>query len=223
MTQNCEFQSFQELLNFHNFNSKTLNEGAAMIVPELQSLNDDLKALVKICASVKPQVNKNIDQQDDKTDVRLTPLVHCNGLRFEEVVELQKIAWLNVRLDSIVNGLLLKVHWLQTVNSTMRLDRMSVHNVVATGEAPDKTFLMLWNAGAAYLTLQAVTSSLEKAQQIISNLDVSIAIFNSDLSGPKFIPKLLQLASEFLEKATKDMIDAMGRVKFSEAKKNDNS
>jgi hypothetical protein len=214
LSDNNEFQTFEELLDFHNSNSKSFNEEAVKVISELQSVNDGLRELVKGWASVKPRVNEHIDQQGDNLGV---------GQRFEEVIELQKITSLNVGLRSIVNGLLLKVQWLQTVDSTMRLVRMSVHNVVATGEASDETFLMLWEAGTAYLQFQTATSFLRKALEIIDNIDFSPTLFHSDLSGPKFIPQLLQVASEFVEKATKDAMEAVRRVKFSEVKKNDNS
>jgi len=222
LSQNNEFQTFQELLGFHNSNSKSFNEEAVKVISELQSVNDGLRELVKGWASVQPRVDENIDKQSDNIAVGLNSHI-LQGNRFEELIELEKMASLNVGLRSIVNGLLSKVQWLQTVNSTMRLVRMSVHNVVATGEASDETFLMLWEAGTAYLQFQAATSFLRKALEIIDNIDFSPTLFHSDLSGPKFIPQLLQLASEFVEKATKDAMEAVRRVKFSEVKKNDNS
>jgi hypothetical protein len=221
LSDNKEFQTFEELIGFHNSNSKSFNEEAVKMIWELQSVNDGLRELVKGWASVKPRVNEHIDQQGDNMAAGLIALVQGNGSRFEEGIELQKIASLNVGLRSIVNGLLSKVQWLQTVNSTMRLVRMSVHNVVATGEASDETFLMLWEAGTAYLQFQTATSLLRKALGIIDNIDFSSTIFRSDLCGPKFIPQLLQVASEFVEKATKDAIDAMVHVKFIEGKKYD--
>jgi hypothetical protein len=216
LPQNNEFQTFQELLSFHNSNSKSFNEEAVKMISELQSVNDGLRELVEGWASVKPRVNESM------TSKAITWHI-LQGNRFEEVTELEKIASLNVGLRSIINGLLSKVQWLQTVNSTMRLVRMSVHNVVATGEASDETFLMLWEAGTAYLQFQTANSLLRKALEIIDNINFSTAILKSDLCGPKFSLQLLQLASEFVEKATKDAIEAMGSVKFSEAKKNDNS
>lgn len=207
MSDNNEFQTFEELLDFHNSNSKSFNEEAVKVIWELQSVNDGLRELVKGWTSVKPKVNENIGQQGG----------------FEEAIELQKISSLNVCLKSIVNGLLSKVQWLQTVDSTMRQVRMSVHNVVATGEVSDETFLMLWEAGTSYFQFQTATTFLRKALEIIDNIDFSPTIFHFDLSDPKFIPQLLQVASEFVEKAAKDAIDAMVHVKFSEGKKNDNS
>ena len=142
-----------------------------------------------------------------------------------ETIEFEKIASLKAELTSITSELLSKVRWLQTVNYIMRhdLNRFSVSKVVATGEVSERTYLLLWNAGNAYLQFKMATNNVKKTLDIIENTDFSPEILHSDLCGPKFIPKLLQLASEFLEKATKDAIDAVDNVKFSEGKKNGNS
>jgi hypothetical protein len=78
---------------------------------------------------------------------------------------------------------------------------------------------MLWDAGHAYLQFMAATSNVRKTLDIIDNMDFSPTVFHSDLCGPKFIPKLLQLASEVLEKASEYAIHAVGDVKFSEERK----
>jgi hypothetical protein len=96
------------------------------------------------------------------------------------------------------------------------LERLVVQNAVATGKFPKGTPRLLWDAGHAYLQFMAATSNVRKTLDIIDNMDFSQATFHSDLCGPKFIPKLLQLASEVLDKATEYAMHAVADVKFSE-------
>lgn len=219
MSDNREFQTFEELLGFHNSNSRSFDEEVVKVVQELQSVNDNLKKLVQEWVNVKTRGKETILKQGDDAAVGLIVLVQGNGLLFDEQSELEKVASLKVRLRLIINELLSKVQWLQTVNSTMRQIRMSAHNVFESREVPDETFLMIWNAGKAYFRFQEATYSLKKALEIIENTDFSPTIFHSDLCGPKFIPQLLQLSSEFTEKATKAAMDGMSSVGFTREKK----
>lgn len=225
MSDSGKFQTFKELIDFHNSNSKSFNEEALKMISELQSSNDNLKSIVKSWASTKRLISENIDQQNVDKDGGRIVIVRENGAIFTEDVELEKIASLKAELTLIASELLSKVQWLQTVNYIMRhdLDRFSVSKVVATGEVPEGTYLLLWNAGHAYLPFMAATSNVKKSLDIIENMDFAPAVFHSDLCGPKFIPQLLQLSWEVLERATEYAIHAMGDVKFSEEKKNDNS
>lgn len=221
MSDNNEFQTFKELLDFHNSHSKSFNEDVAKMIFRLQSSNDNLKSLVKSWTSTKQQVSENIYQKDDNKDDCRIAIVQENGSILTEDIELDKIASLKTELSLIAKELLPKVQWLQTVNHVMRydLDRFNVPKVVATGEVPEGAYVMLWDAGHAYLQFRAATSNVRKTLEIIENMDFSPAVFHSDLFGPKFIPKLLQLASEFLNKATEYALHAMGDVKFCEGKR----
>jgi hypothetical protein len=213
-----KLQTFKELLDFHNSNSKCFKEEVVRMVFWLQLANDNLKSLVKSWVSTKRKVSENIDQKDDNKDDCRIAIVLENGSIFTEEIELEKIASLKVELSLIASQLLLKVQWLQPVNYVMRhdLDRFSTQKVVATGEVPEGAYVMLWDAGHAYLQFLAATSNVRKTLDIIDNMDFSPAVFHSDLCGPKFIPKLLQFASEVIEKATEYAMHAVADVKFSE-------
>lgn len=215
MSENKEFHAFVELLDFHNSHSKSFNEDVVNLIFKLQSTNDCLKSLVKSWASTKQQVIETFAQQDDIKDICKIAIVHVDGSLFNEDAELEKIASLKAELRLIANELLSKIQWLQTVSNMMRHD-FTVHNVVATREVPEGTCMLLLDAGHAYRQFMAATSNVRKTLDIIENMDFSSAVFHSDLCGPKFIPKLLQLASEVLEKATEYAIHAVGDVKFSE-------
>ena len=209
MNLNNEFQTFEELLGFHNSNSKAFSGEAVKMVSELQSVNAGLRALVKSWSSVKTQVSENIDQQDENKVFRGIAVVQRNGSLFDEVAELEKIGLLKVKLRLIANELLSNLQWLQTVNDTMRQFRMNFRNVVTSGEASDETFLMLWEAGVAFLQFESAACSLRIALGIIGDIDFSSEILYSDLCGPKIITKLLRFTSELLEKATKDASEAL--------------
>jgi len=186
------------------------------MVCELQSSNDNLKLLVKSWFNTKRIVSENTDQKDD---CRIA-ILQENGSIFTEEIELEKIASLKAKLSLIASNLLPKIQWLQTVDYVMRYDlgRLIDQRIVAAGEVPESTFARLWNAGHAYLKFLVVISNLKKALGIIDNMDFSPAVFHSDLCGPKFIPKLLQFASEVLEKATEYAMNVVAEVKFSEKK-----
>jgi len=213
-----EFHTFKELIDFHNSNSSSFNKEAVKMVSKLQSANDNLKAIVKSWASTKRKASENINQKDDnKNDCRIA-IVQENGSIFTEEIELEKIATIKAELSSIASQLLLKVQWLQTVNCVMKYDlyRLIDQKVVATGEVPEGTYRLLWDAGHAYILFLAATHNVQKTLDIIDNMDFSPAVFHSDLCGPKFIPKLMQFASEVLEKATEYAMHAVADVKFSE-------
>jgi len=211
-----EFHTFKELLDFHDSNSRSFFEEAVKMVCELQSSNDNLKLLVKSWFNTKRIVSENTDQKDD---CRIA-ILQENGSIFTEEIELEKIASLKAKLSLIASNLLPKIQWLQTVDYVMRYDlgRLIDQRIVAAGEVPESTFARLWNAGHAYLKFLVVISNLKKALGIIDNMDFSPAVFHSDLCGPKFIPKLLQFASEVLEKATEYAMNVVAEVKFSEKK-----
>ena len=79
MSDNNEFQTFKELLDFHNSNSKCFKEEVVRMVFWLQLANDNLKSLVKSWASTKRKVSENIDEKDDNKDDCRIAIVQENG------------------------------------------------------------------------------------------------------------------------------------------------
>ncbi|MGA2682039.1 MAG: hypothetical protein ABSF44_09600 [Candidatus Bathyarchaeia archaeon] len=185
---------------------------------ELQSANDNFKSIVTSWASAKRKVSDNIGLKvDNKGDCRIA-MVQENDSIFTVEIELEKIASLKAKLSLIASQLPLKVQWLQTVNYVMRydLDRLIAQNAVATRKVSEGTYRLLWDAGHSYGLFLAVVHDVKKTLNIVDNMDFSPAVFHSDLCGPKFIPKLLRLASEVIEEATEYAKHGMADVKFSE-------
>jgi hypothetical protein len=73
-------------------------------------------------------------------------------------------------LSLIASNLLSKVQWLQTANCVVRydLDRFSVQKVVANGEVPEGTCMLLWDAGHAHLQFMAA----EEKTEVVTRLAV---------------------------------------------------
>jgi hypothetical protein len=186
------------------------------VLQEARDVDEIVRSISEIAvrwAGMKAEASETIGQQVESPNAKLQENASDNKTIFVKEDEFLKVALLKRDLNK------LSLNLKETNNETEKL-----YNILQSAEsnsqylAPFEDGMTYWLAQISSRAIAKANALVVKTLEFIQDIDFSPNTVRYDLSGPRFLPKLLLGQSEKIEEAAIEMRFAARALKESEDK-----